>query len=560
MRKLLIGLGIWLLVAGAASAANYPPGASTGQPTGAAIVRTLGAQLVPTNNNVCWVGDSITFATLAQNTTTITASGGTGPYTFTTSGFPATITTTTSSPLFTIVEFNAVPGTYPVSITATDALSATRTENYTLTISTNYIASLTDLGSGSGALVQTITARTIADQNRGGSFWVPFLTNRTVVSPQTDLFGLSGDTTTGLLTRLAAPEAASCGSAVVMIGTNDLNNSNNPSLATVEGNLTSIWKGLINNQRRNVFAMKILPRTMTGNQNALDMLWSLNWWTRTQNGSTAGLFIEDSSLYYGNPLSTVATPCAGATTDYRCSYDGLHPAYGAYFAFAPIAAMFNQLYTPLGSYVSSASDLYSTQNVTGNLMPNGMMSFTGGTGAVSGRVVGTAPDGWTGESADSGCSPCSFTGTASSATLSDGTPAAQMVVAGTAGGGYATQVFYNYSTTTLSNLSIGDKLQASCRVEMSAGSAHVTTPYLLLTYNSGGVTYNLNDGAPVVSDASPSVAYSGTLATPTPAPALTNIPSGTLQILIGVFITNPTGTQTINASFKVGACALRKIT
>jgi len=522
------------------------------------IASLTATRAVPSNNNICFVGDSITFATEAQNTIGINASGGTAPYTFSLTGLPSGATATTSSPNLYFTQGTAALGTYTVSVTATDSASATGTRNYTLTASTSGI-SLVPAGSSTGSV--TVNAPSIIklqDSNRGPAQVVQFLTARRVVAPQTLQFGHPGDTAANVLSRMTPILAAPCGAYVVMIGTNDLGTI---TTAQLQANISSIWTQLLATGRP-VIAQTILPRTLSAGT-ARDQMWAVNRWIREQNGTLPGLYVVDSSAAYGDPLSSTASPRVGATSDYNYSYDNLHPkGIGALAAFGPVATLFNQIYNDRGQSIANNTDVYSSTNTTGNLLANALMSFTGGTGTVSGRVTGTAPDGWLASSVDNGCSTCTFTGTASSSTLSDGTPAAQMVVAGTASGGYQTQIYFSQALTVFTNFSTGDQLQASCRVEMDAGSAHITSPFLSLTYTSGGVAYTLFSGpagslTPLVSDASPSTAYAGTLSTPLPAPALPGGLSGTLSFSIGVFITNGSS-ATVGGTFRVSACTLRK--
>jgi len=306
----------------------------------------------------------------------------------------------------------------------------------------------------------------------------------------------------------------------------------------------------------------ILPRNLSGTN--LSALWAINRWIRQQTGTEPGLYVIDAAAMYGDPNSTTATPRVGAVSDTTYSYDGLHPkGIGALAAFTPVANLFNQLYPDRGYEVAGITDAYAALNPTGDLLTNPMMTFVGGTGTIAGRVTGPVPDGWVGYSTDAGCAPCTFTGVSSAATLADGTPAAQMVIAGTAGGGFGTIVAFGQNLSSFGNFSTGDKLQATCRVEVSAGTAHVTEPYISLTYTSGGIAHTLASGptgplTPSVADGGPATAYAGTLATPLPAPPLPGSLSGTLSLNVGVYLTNA-GSQTVAGTFRVSACALRKV-
>ena len=192
-----------------------------------------------------------------------------------------------------------------------------------------------------------------------------------------------------------------------------------------------------------------------------------------------------------------------------------------------------------------------------------MMTYAGATGVVSGRCSGVAPDGWTLTSADGGASPATFTGLGAASTFSDGTtPAAQVTTSGTAGGGFATTVLFSQSIPNLGNIVAGDRLQLSVRVEMDGASLHLTSPYCRVSYlDSDGTTHALGAGpqgaiTPVVSDASPTEAYVGTLITAASPPLVGTPTSGFVQI--GVYITNG-ASASVAGVLKIGAAALRKV-
>lgn len=632
-RTLSIALAACLATAQAFAAATLPPLSDatrlTATPSGgvsAPLSALLASQRVPTNNQVCFVGDSIAFATVGQNALGIQASGGTAPYTFSVTGLPTGMTITTSSPTLWFVQGTAALGTSTVTVTATDSTAATGSQSYAVTASVSGLT-ITPSGAGTGTLaLGNATQIHMGDSNRGPSQVVAFLTNRRVIAPQSMLFGHPGDTTAAVLARMAPIVSAGCGSYVVMIGTNDLGAVSTTALET---NILSIWQQLLATGRP-VVAETILPRTLSAGSTR-DELWAVNRWIRKQAGTLPGLYVVDGAVAYGDPASGTATPRVGATGDGTYSYDGLHPkGIGALAAFAPVASLFNQLYPDPGYDVASFTDLYSATNTSGSLIYNPTMAttnaaFTGsiagnvltvtaissgslavgeqiqgagvpantiitgyGTGGgstgtyalsttatvaseslttggtVSGRVTGTAPDAWTANTVDNGCNPCTYTVTSAASTLADGTtPADLLTISGTAGGGFATEIYLSQALTSFGNFALGDKIQATCRVEMGAGSAHITSPFLSLTYSAGSNSYVLSSGPigslnPSVSDGSPATAYSGTIATPLPAPAIPGGLFGTLSVSVGVYLTN-SGSQTIAGSLKIGACSLRKV-
>jgi hypothetical protein len=557
-----------LLPAGAFAQIGGGPGGGGGS-SSTPFISTL------QSNNVCFVGDSITAATTTSDSITFNTTGGTPAYTMSVAGLPSgSVSTVSGNTIYITAAGAIVPGTYAITVSSTDSLAATGSQAYTYTISRGGLISVAPNGAAVGPLTVAVSAINITDGSRGPGFWVPFLTNRRFVANHNQNFATSGDTTTNVLARMGEILASPCGIYSVMIGTNDTNNASNPSLATVKANLSSIWSQLLATGRP-VIAMTILPRELAlpANQNRMDMLFALNAFIRAQTGTIKGLYVVDSGARYVNQTSATAVLCTGATVDYNCTGDspGLHPkGVGAYYAWKPLADLLNQFVVPTGTGYGSESiaDQFSAGNATGNLLPNGNMTFTGATGTVAGRMIsaaGSTPDGWLGNTLDNGCAPCTFTGSSSAATLVDGSPAAQMVVGGTAQGGTQTTVLYRYSFGSIANFSAGDMLQATCNVEVDGGAAHVTAPFLHVTYAVSGVTYNLQSGAdapitPLAGDGGITAPYSGQIATPYPPPPLPSAPS-TMAVIVGTAITNSqAGGVTVAETFRIGGCSLRKVT
>lgn len=331
------------------------------------------------NNQGCLVSDSEGIASNGQNMFAVKATGGTPAYTFTTSGMPAGLTFTTSSPQL-LITANPIPfGTYNgVTITANDSAAGTGTETFNMVVSIQGYITLTPVSS-TGTITVAASAVTINNNNRGMVYWLGMLSNGRVTIPMENNFSHAGDTTTNVLARMAAPLAANCGFYVVQIGTNDLNSGGSPSTAQIEANIQSIWSQLLTNGKP-VIVQTIGPRslqTVTG-QATMDQLWAVDRWMRTQNGTVAGLYVVDYAPYYGNPQSQYAIPTTGATTDYNYSFDGLHcKGVGCYYAWLPVVSLLSNLFPFDPGYpVAGNADQFSANNPNGNLLPNGMMTAT----------------------------------------------------------------------------------------------------------------------------------------------------------------------------------------
>lgn len=552
-----------------AAPAQAQVGNATGMgvtPTGgtrASLGALLAAQKIPSSNRLCVIGDSITIASNNADGAAIAASGGTGPYTFATTTLPTGVSVTTSTPNLWFYGNPATSVSGSVTITATDAVAAEGERTYTVAATPQGVVTLTPAGASTGALTLALSNMVQSIQNRGVQFWVPFLTNHRTISPPSLNFGHSGDTTADVLARIALPVAADCGSYLVAVGVNDLGGV---TTATMQSNYSAIWAALLATGRP-VIQSTILPRTLStpANDAAREQLWAINRWLLSRDGAIPGLIIVDPAPYFGDAASALATPFTGATSDYDASYDGLHPkGIGMYYVGRAYAEVFARWYGASKVPASGISDLYdATNNPGGNLLPNGVMDFTAGTGAVGGRVTGTAPDGWTATSSDAGCSPCTFTGVAGPSTLSDGvTPAVQIEIAGTAQGGFQTQVLLSKTFSAFTDFTSAQRLQASCKIEMGDGSFHVTSPYIELGYTVSGVAYSLRSGpvgrlVPAVSDASPTVAYSGTISTTLDVAALGAVPTA-VYLFVGAYITN-NASQPVAGTLKIGACRLSDI-
>ena len=284
--------------------------------------------------------------------------------------------------------------------------------------------------------------------------------------------------------------------------------------------------------------------------------------TASHTGSQTWTIIVNPNM--SQPISMSALGTLSGTIfigqSWNYSYDGLHPeTAGGFAAFTPLANAITTTVPTAQPYSSSYLEAYDqTANPNGNLLPyGGQMQFNLGTGTVSGRVSGIAPDGWSITSADNLCSPCTYTGVGSAGTLADGTPAAVITMGGTASGGFSTTVGLAYLGTGVPPFAAGDSIRASCRVEVS-GAIHISNPWMTLVTTAGGIQYNQQSGpvgglVPNVSDVAPQASYAGWLATPLPAPVFTGTMTGTNQLGIYIPVSNgPSGS--VAGVIKIGGC------
>jgi lysophospholipase L1-like esterase len=302
--------------------------------------------------------------------------------------------------------------------------------------------------------------------------WLQFLTRQRFDFDIADNFGVSGDTTRQMLARVPAMLAATKAATIFVLGAiNDRGTANMTYQATMD-NLTQIRDMCRANGRRVVIFAE-LPKgdsvntsvRLTGSQLKIHLRVRqalLDW--RTEPG-----------VYVVDPWQSCAliTSTTGDWASVNETKDGLHPApLGAYHVALPAVPVVNAIFPPVDILPWSNTDQYdATDFPNGCLNSNPMMTGTGGTFNATGGS-GNVADGWSENAGPT------WTRAYSKVTGSDGKTWQQVVLGGTGttGGVSLRQV--------LSNIAVGDKVEAFMDVEIDPSVANVSQFALQLLDNN----------------------------------------------------------------------------
>lgn len=375
--------------------------------------------------------------------------------------------------------------------------------------------------------------------SNGIAFWVEALSRGRVRFPGTMNFGVSGDTTDNVLARMAPVIASSASFAIILVSVNDTIGSTN-TLAQRQANLLSIITQT-RNSGKVVILVSELPvgggttASFTGTK--LDQHMAMAQYARYLAGSMANVFLADPWPSMVQSADATGTPISGMLAD------GLHQtATGAYNIAVEVCRVINTIYPELSLLLpSSAADLYSAINTTGNLIANCAMSGAGGT-------TGTGGSGSVATSFSLLTTEAAMTVVGSKVTAGNKTWQ-QLVVGGTpTGGAPFAALNQNFSAA---NLTAGDVIEAVCEFELDAGASGVLLPYLQI----GSSNANAWSGASATATlgGAPNLSISGIMR----SPRLT-VPSG---IASTVFRFAVPGIQNVTASatVRVGKLAVRKV-
>ena len=389
-------------------------------------------------------------------------------------------------------------------------------------------------------------------QAKGGSSfatWVNILTqyrfNRlpspsSVTGPYN--FGLNGDTTTNLLARMASPLAAAPDIVMLVIGGNDI--AAGTLAAPIVANLQSIvqqfnaigavvlWATIIPRLAANVFSSTQISNALAVNQ-------AMRRWAQTQRGF---FLVDMDPVMLDLTASTWVIPASYLT-------DNVHPTQlGGTIYSQAIANVLNQLYPNWRVGQKSGSDSYdATNNISGNLLPNGFMLGTSGTVTVA---TGTAANSTTVDATSAG----GATVVASKGTLLDGSPAQVVVVSGSTTGN-AKVITITQSFTSLSNVAANDVLEAEVSYEVGANT-NISGVNTLLASTESSTAYFHEACVVAGTDNYQTAGFSSTLRLVTPQRVVTAQPSQA-YLQTKIFLTN--GSVSPTGTFKFGAMSVRKI-
>jgi lysophospholipase L1-like esterase len=392
------------------------------------------------------------------------------------------------------------------------------------------------------------TATQTRNANRGLTHWVPFLTSQRFVSPQSLNFGVSGQTSEQIASRVGDVIASGAGMCIVLAGTNDIGSL---TTAQTQANLASIYAAL---ERNNIFilALPILPRTLAGEAN-YSFPQKVNEWIRDQASNYAGFKFIDP-YEFGDQYSLTYSPRPDWT------YDGLHPkAIGAFTIGWRIAEFLNTLAPWPGPAIRSVCDFFNATNRRGALNANPLMAGAGGT--LGAGVTGTVADNYRLQRfATAGGDVSSLTVAASSngAVVTNsrtGGVNQRIVVGGTATGGADTSVILD-APATMANINVGDVVELVADVEFPGATIGISGVEAYMIFTMNGVPVTVSDGYPILADdylwrAVPEARFR------TPPMLITHVPSATfIGIKIGL---RNTAAATRSIDLRVNNIVVRKV-
>lgn len=380
-----------------------------------------------------------------------------------------------------------------------------------------------------------ISATEYSKLSQGYIGWAQFLTRHRFSFRMTDNFGISGENTAQIYSRLGAALASSDAATwVVLAGTNDWSSSFT-ALGSASGqipggtdsivNLEAIYNAIVAAGRICIFVAEI-PRGDSGftaqrltASNLLRHLCVRDYLLSLR--IIPGVYVADA---YPNLVLANSTTGDDISTSFK---DGLHPnAQGAYYIGLALKPVIEAILPPIDILSQSNADQYDA-----TLFPKGLLNtnpiFDGTTGTKNTNGSGNLGTGWS-ENATPG-----FTRVYSQLTTA-GKAWQQVVLGGTATStGLAIR-----QVITGSKLTIGDRVQAVGEFEWDADVTNINAISLVILDNN---TIQAGDFRPTATtERVPAIAVSGIMTTP-----VYTLTSTTLQLQISLQIvaaSSPTGT------------------
>lgn len=332
------------------------------------------------------------------------------------------------------------------------------------------------LGSSSTELNDALVGGGRCTLSQGYITWACTLSKGGIWMPYTHNFGLGGDTTGGMLSRVPAVLSADPKPAFCMVHalTNDV--ATGVPFSTYTANLASIVDQL---QAGGVVPVLMVPQPGRGDSTAILSGYArAHQWVRNFALSRRGVILVDALDKLVDPAGTTYESLATVMADTRhLNVAGAHEMGKKLWAQLQAAGVASR-----DLVLKSNVDTYdATNNPTGNLLANGMMTGTAGTTG--------GGDAWTGSLASSWQLVASLTGgvVTPAKVTSNGKDWQQFTFSGTSTSGAGNIVFFK-DVSLLSDVSIGDKLEALLEVETDATSGIMTpAAYLRVTTAQGTV-------------------------------------------------------------------------
>jgi lysophospholipase L1-like esterase len=360
-------------------------------------------------------------------------------------------------------------------------------------------------------LASASVAGLVGTGNQGYSGWLPMLLRRRVELLIADNYGVAGNRSEQMLGRAATAAAIRCGWALILAGTNDLNQD--IPIGTCLENIKTMARGFLAAGAQ-VILVPVPPRTDTlsnGGNDLRPLQASLNAQIKAFAMATRGIRYADWTARTVDPVTGLAR--AGFLLD------AVHPGpTGAFHMARTVADLMLPLIPTeepllLGADVNEA---WSAQNPWGNKLANGSLAGTGG--ALGAGMAGSVPTGWT---AAVSVAPTSGSITWSKEARSDGLPGerTRLVLAAHKAASVAQITMTQEVPLSGGSYAPGDVVRLVCEMEVAAGTQNIHAVSLLLLEDNGAsvVTYIDQCHSSITSAAAskmlPSEGYSGVLAT-----------------------------------------------
>lgn len=370
----------------------------------------------------------------------------------------------------------------------------------------------------------------------GGYFyWATIRANGRLTFPLHFNFGVNGDTTVQMLSRIQPVLDCAADGVVVLASTNDRENAQITGQQSIS-NLDSIVTQILNTGKFVVLIAE-LPRgdtTFTDKRLSTTDLaehFAVRTWVLAQ-AKRKGVFVVDPWVDYADKQSTFGD----GKVNYN--YDGLHPSsLGAKVIGYAVADVLCKRFTFSPLNVESNSDLFNASlNPRGNLISNGMLS---GTGTATGWVS---------------VAPAGVTATLTTGVDTDGTPYQQIQLSGTP---TAANPIYEFrkdaDPASLAALVAGDAVVVDGDFEVLAGSSGAIGSGLSSRFTYVGFSTIVRNFGEGFDTPQPTDQYRGYMETP-PAVMPTTPATARARVLI-----NLVQNRAVNITVRVRKMAMRKV-
>lgn len=366
--------------------------------------------------------------------------------------------------------------------------------------------------------------------------------------PNTGNCGYNGFTTAQLVAVTSCVTALAPDIVIYQAGAND--NAAGTSCATTNANNKIIYQTFLN---AGIAVIKVstyprgAPVAFTAAQ--ANVAQCNNQFDRRyaeQNGYRGFYFVDLDPVMVD--ATTTGSWAAAAGVLY---VDGAHvSSTGGSLAGNLIAAQINALAPAWRAPVFSNGDVYDAANNTvGNLLPNAIMTGTGGSVATcTGTVANSSNLG----ASNLGGATC----VGSQTTLADGRKAMTVTIGGTSTGSNG-QVTFWQNVATPANIGIGDVIEGQCWLNIGASTNFAGVSVTMKTIESA-VTFLQDSSLPDTGTGFPTPAIAGYLPFITPRRTVTAVPSSA-EIDVLMYFKTPLAAAAVAATISFTSCQIKKV-